>query len=104
VENLKPSARWGCRQNLRHSTVIESWLTLMPITRRSQFASRRLNQCVTPAARSDSGGGVTAAARISQTTSSVSTRAEWVAGRVRAGYEGTDEARPGVSWYSRITL
>jgi hypothetical protein len=74
VENLKPSVRCGCRQNLRHSTVIESWLTLMPLAWRSQSASRRLDQCVTPWARSDSGGGVTVAARISHTASPVSTR------------------------------
>ena len=53
--------------------MIESWLTLMPLARRSQSASRRLDQCVTPAARSDSGGGVTVAARIWPATSSVST-------------------------------
>jgi hypothetical protein len=73
VENLNPSVRCGCRQNLRHRTAIESWLTLMPLTWPSQPASRRLDQCVTPAARKDSGGGVTVAARIWHTTSSVST-------------------------------
>ena len=37
------------RQNLRHSTVIESWLTLMTLAWCSQSASRRLDQCVSPA-------------------------------------------------------
>ena len=52
---------------------MESWLTSMPLARRSQSASRRDDQCVTPAARKDSGGGVTVAARISHTAASVST-------------------------------
>ena len=54
--------------------MIESWLTLMPLAWRSQSASRRLDQCICPAARSDSGGGVTVAARIWHITSAVSTR------------------------------
>ena len=45
---------------------MESWLTPLPLARASQSASRRLDQCVTPAARSDSGGGVSVAARIWQ--------------------------------------
>jgi hypothetical protein len=59
-------------QNAR-SARAESWLTLMPFARRSQSASRLLDQCVTPWPRSESGGGVTVAARISHTTASVST-------------------------------
>ena len=73
VENLNPSVRCGCRQNLRHSPEIESWLTVIFFVRRSQSASRRDDQCVTPCACSDPGGGVTVAARISHTASSVST-------------------------------
>jgi hypothetical protein len=52
---------------------MESWLTSMPLVRRSQPASRRDDQCVTPAARKDSGGGVTVADKISPIASSVST-------------------------------
>jgi len=52
---------------------MESWLTPMPLAWASQSASRRLDQCVTPAARSDSGGGVSVAARTWHATSSVST-------------------------------
>jgi hypothetical protein len=73
TENLNPSVRCGCRQNRRHSREIESWLTSIFLVRRSQSASRRLDQCVTPWARSASGGGVTVADKISAITSSVST-------------------------------
>jgi len=48
VENLNPSTRCGCRQNLRHNIAIRSWLTLMPRCRPSQSASRRADQRVTP--------------------------------------------------------
>ena len=71
---LDPSVRCGCRLNLRQSRVIESWLTCSPFARRSQSASRRLDQCVTPCPASASGGGVTVADRISVIASSVSTR------------------------------
>ncbi len=70
---MNPSVRCGCRQNLRHSRAIESWLTVIFLVRRSQSASRRADQCVTPWACSDCGGGVTVAARISHTAASVST-------------------------------
>jgi hypothetical protein len=73
VENLNPSVRCGARQNLRHSREMLSWLTVIFLVARSQSASRRLDQCVTPWAASDRGGGVTVAARISHTASSVST-------------------------------
>jgi len=46
--NLDPSVRCGAGQNLRPSTVAGSWLTLMPLAWRSQSASRRPGQCVTP--------------------------------------------------------
>jgi hypothetical protein len=74
VENLNPPVRCGARQNLCQTTKTESWLTLIPLCRRSQSASRRDDQCVTPAACKDLGGRVTVAARISHATSSVSTR------------------------------
>ena len=45
----------------------------IPFAWRSQSASRRLDQCVTPMACSDSGGGATVADRISLTAFSVST-------------------------------
>jgi Tetracyclin repressor-like, C-terminal domain len=50
-----------------------SWLTAIFLDRHSQSASRRADQCVTPAACRASGGGVTVADRISLTTRSVST-------------------------------
>jgi Domain of unknown function (DUF4160) len=65
VENLNPSVRCGCRQNRRHRRAIESWLTDIFLFRRSQSARRRLDQCVTPIAGSEPGGGVTVADRIS---------------------------------------
>lgn len=49
--------RCGCRQNRRHTAQTESWLTTTPLVRRSQSANRRNDQCVTPAAASDSCGG-----------------------------------------------
>ena len=48
-------------------------LTAICFVRCSQSASRRDDQCVTPAARSDFGGGVTVADKIAHTASSVST-------------------------------
>jgi hypothetical protein len=53
--------------------VIESWLTCSLFFLRSQSASRRLDQCVTPIACSEPGGGVTVADSISAIASSVST-------------------------------
>ncbi len=73
MENLNPSVRCGAKQNLRHNRAMLSWLTVIFLVRLSQSASRRLDQCVTPCACKDPGGGVTVAARISQTASSVST-------------------------------
>src|SRR5258708_12859851 len=58
AENLNPSVRCGARQNRRHSREIESWLTSIFLFRRSQSATRRLDQCVTPLACSPSAGGV----------------------------------------------
>jgi len=48
VENLNPSVRCGARQNLRHSRAMLSRLTVTFLVRRSQSASRRLDQWVTP--------------------------------------------------------
>jgi hypothetical protein len=62
---LEPLGAVRTRQNRRHSRAIESWLISMPLARRSQSAGRRLDQWVTPAARSACGGGVTVAGRIS---------------------------------------
>jgi hypothetical protein len=73
AENLKPSLRRGCRQNRRHTRVMESWLTGIFLLRPSQSASRLDDQCVIPCFCSDSGGGVTVTARISHTVCSVST-------------------------------
>jgi hypothetical protein len=73
VENLNPSVRCGWRQNRRHRREMLSWLTVTFRFRRSQSASRRDDQWVTPMACSGSGGGVTVAARISLTAWSVST-------------------------------
>jgi hypothetical protein len=50
-----------------------SWLTAIFLDRHSQSASRRADQCVTPAACRASGGGVTVADRISLITRWVST-------------------------------
>ena len=73
VENLNPWVRCGARQNRRHTRMTESWLTGSWPLRRSQSASRRDDQCVIPCAWRDSGGGVSVAARIWHTASSVST-------------------------------
>ena len=48
MENLNPSVRCGARQNLRHSRAMLSRLTVTFLVRRSQSASRRLDQWVTP--------------------------------------------------------
>ena len=50
-QNLNPSVLCGCRQNRRHNREIESWLTVIPLLRRSQSASLRDDQCVRPSAR-----------------------------------------------------
>jgi hypothetical protein len=73
VENLNPSLRCGCRQNRCHTRITLSWLTASFRAVRSQSASRRADQCLTPCACSDSGGGDTVAARISHTAASVCT-------------------------------
>jgi hypothetical protein len=73
VENLSPSVECGCRQNRRPSRVMESLLTLTFLSRRSQSASRRDDQCVIPIARNASGGGVMGTDRISAIAVSVST-------------------------------
>jgi hypothetical protein len=72
VENLNPYGRCGRRQNRRHNREILSWLTLIFRDQRSQFASRRDDQCVTRAACRTSGGGVTITGRISPITCPVS--------------------------------